>query len=234
MVKIKTNAIPWDPIRILGNLAWWVRADQGITLATGVSAWADLSGNGINFTQGTGANQPTLVNGAIGGQPAILGDGSNDRLNANWTRSAVGTQPLYVWAVVQSVTHTANDGVMGDFGTTGFMIRQTTSTNYYQWDGTVVNSVSLATGTPKRIESQFTNSTSDYLKIGSTNATGSNAGNNVSSNNVLSLFTIGNDNGSYCSNIYIAEAFAFLGTPTAQNRADLDAYCTSRYGSGLI
>lgn len=57
---------PWaDSISItspkqLPGLFFWVRADLGTTVVTGVSSWADQSGNGINLTQATGANQPAL------------------------------------------------------------------------------------------------------------------------------------------------------------------------------
>lgn len=49
----------WTPRAITG-LYLWLRADMGITIGTGVSAWADQSGRGNNVTQGTGSKQPTL------------------------------------------------------------------------------------------------------------------------------------------------------------------------------
>lgn len=53
--KVSNN---FTPARLNG-LDLWLRADQGITLASGtdVSAWADQSGGARNFTQGTAANQ---------------------------------------------------------------------------------------------------------------------------------------------------------------------------------
>jgi len=50
----------FQPTKLAGLLGWW-RADLGTTVATGVSAWADQSGNGFAATQAVGANQPTLV-----------------------------------------------------------------------------------------------------------------------------------------------------------------------------
>jgi hypothetical protein len=44
-------------------LVFWVRADLGTTIATGVSAWADQSGSGDKnriLAQATGSQQPTL------------------------------------------------------------------------------------------------------------------------------------------------------------------------------
>lgn len=48
----------------LSGLAAWYRADLGVTVATGVSAWADQSGNGDanrNIAQATAGKQPTLT-----------------------------------------------------------------------------------------------------------------------------------------------------------------------------
>ena len=80
------------------NPVLWLRADQGITIATGVSQWADLSGFGNHFVQAMGGNQPTLLsNGGPGGQPAVSFDGATSVMTApllttntqNWTMFAV-------------------------------------------------------------------------------------------------------------------------------------------------
>jgi hypothetical protein len=51
---------------------------SSLTISTGVQTWSDLSGNGKNFTQSTGNNQPTLT--TIGGKTALSFDGTNDHL----------------------------------------------------------------------------------------------------------------------------------------------------------
>jgi hypothetical protein len=89
----------WLPMMTLTtNPVLWLRADQGITIATGVSQWADLSGFGNHFVQATGGNQPTLLsNGGPGGQPAVSFDGATSVMTApllttntqNWTMFAV-------------------------------------------------------------------------------------------------------------------------------------------------
>lgn len=51
----------FTPTSISGCVLW-LRADLGVTIGTGVSAWADQSGTGDsnkNCTQATGSNQPT-------------------------------------------------------------------------------------------------------------------------------------------------------------------------------
>lgn len=47
---------------------------------TAVSTWADRSGNGYDVSQATGANQPTLQTGEVGGSSIVRFDGSNDYL----------------------------------------------------------------------------------------------------------------------------------------------------------
>jgi len=227
-------AAPVTPLTILGSLAWWVRADLGITIGTGVSAWADQSGNAVNFTQGTGASQPTLVASAINGKPAVQFDGVDDRMNATFARVAPGTQPFYLWLVMKQIAWTAGVRIIGDFVVNGcFLLQNSASPQIAQFNAATANSGGGATvGSYFRVESQFSNSTSDYIKKGSTNTTGANAGNGAGGG-TWQLGARGDSAGSP-ANVEIAEAFLFLGTPTAQNRTDLDAYCTARYGAGLV
>lgn len=222
------------PLTILGSLAWWVRSDLGITIATGVSAWADQSGNGINFAQGTGASQPALVSAVLNGKDAVRFDGSNDYLDAAWTRSAPGTQPLYVWLVYSLTTWVSNDSIICDgSSTTGMGIRCRTATPELRMHNTtLVNAnTAAALSTPARLEMQYGNSTSDYLKIIGTSVTGANAGNSAGVGTVA-LGAQTPAAGEAACDIY--EAFAFLGTPSAGQRTELDAYCTARYGAGLV
>lgn len=65
----------------LTNLALWLRADDlGVGDGNAVSSWVSREGNSYDFTQGTGANQPTLDIDAIGGQPGVHFDGTDDYL----------------------------------------------------------------------------------------------------------------------------------------------------------
>lgn len=57
-------------------LEFWLRAED--VAVSPVATWPDISGNGNDFVQATGANQPTLVSDLVNGYPAVLFDGSND------------------------------------------------------------------------------------------------------------------------------------------------------------
>ncbi len=63
------------PLTIFGStdLKLWLRADLGVTLnGATVSAWADQSGNGNHFSQGTAAAQPTFTaSGGPGSKPGL-------------------------------------------------------------------------------------------------------------------------------------------------------------------
>lgn len=224
-----------SPLTILGSAAWWVRFDQGVSLNSGnVSQVNDLSGNGVNFTQGTAINQPLFVSSAINNRPAARGDGSNDVLLATWSRSAPGTQPFYIWLICKQITWTVNKIICGDFnGTSGFMNRQRGPSGIpaiQQFNTTHVNeNMGGVLGNWYRHEAYYSNSVSDYLKIGSTNATGANAGNTAGTG---TMGLLGGAAGTG-ANVEIAEAFAFLGTPSATQRAWLDAYAYLLYGPTL-
>ena len=64
--------------RQLTGLTLWLDADEGVTVATGVSLWEDQSTTGNDMVQGTPALQPSLVPNDINSLPVIQGDGADD------------------------------------------------------------------------------------------------------------------------------------------------------------
>jgi len=74
---------PWTPARLVGNgLTTWLRADLGLTLAgSAVSSWADQSGSGRNWTDGSVAGRrPAYSATSFNGKPGITFDGATDYL----------------------------------------------------------------------------------------------------------------------------------------------------------
>lgn len=87
----------WTPAQYGADLDLWLRADLGVTLSSGVAAWADQSGNGRHFSQGT----PSLRLGhsasdaAFNNRAVVTGTGAGWLIGPVWTRS----QPFTVLVV---------------------------------------------------------------------------------------------------------------------------------------
>jgi hypothetical protein len=81
-----------------------------ITESSGaVSQWNDKSGNGYNFTQSTGINQPTTGTQTINGLNAIDFDGSTDVMSAGDVLD-LGTNSLTVFVVAKMDSTSASLG----------------------------------------------------------------------------------------------------------------------------
>lgn len=95
----------------------WLRADLGITQATGVSIWADQSPNGNNFTQSTGANQPgyNTTGNARGTGPALTFNGTSQFLGA---AAAILGNTNFSLFVVMKDTSPASSLLAASFGST--------------------------------------------------------------------------------------------------------------------
>lgn len=82
---------------VTNGLKLYLNADKGITIGTGVSAWADQSGNGNHVSQGTPANQPAFVSSWRNGKAALQGAASKNLARATLVAN-VG-QPLTLLTV---------------------------------------------------------------------------------------------------------------------------------------
>lgn len=130
----------WTPAALGAKLVAWWRADLGITIATGVSAWADQSGNGRTLLQATPGAQPArIAAGTPAGGPCLRFDGVDDflltagfTLNqpehvivcAKWGDDGVGVQGLIdgvtanTGKVYKSTGSTVATAYAGGFGPT--------------------------------------------------------------------------------------------------------------------
>lgn len=226
-----------DPSQIFTtSLKMWHRADD---LTPGaVSSWLDRTTNHNDFSQGTAANKPTAsASGGPNSTAEVTFDGSNDFLtNATLDFPAPGTQPYYLWLILKQITWTIGARIcqVQDFGVVAALLDMDVATPQLAMNnggGSSLNSNGAPVGTYKRLECQFSNSTSDYFNIGSINTTGTNVGNsNPTAVGIqLACSQAGGNNG----NISIAEWLVVFGTPSAPQRAQLDAYATARYGAGV-
>jgi len=234
---VAASASPAAPLTLVTSVAPFVffSADMGITLDTGVSAWADQSGNGFNASQATAGSQPLLVTGDadFGGRNSVLADGTDDFLDSAWDPPAPNAQPVWFFFVFKQVTWSASRFLWG--GSTGASVlclfQTGTEPSMKMGNTTLVNENAGATvGSAVRGQVYFSGSTSDYIKLGSSLVTGASAG--VNNATLLRLFS---RNGSTQSiNAKLACFGAWAGEPTADERAALDAWVTSYYGPTVV
>ena len=89
----------FNPKSISGLYAWYDAADAStITQATGVSAWADKSGNGRTCSQATGANQPAYVLAGQNGKNVIDFASSTYRMATNGTAWGLTFSNTMFWS----------------------------------------------------------------------------------------------------------------------------------------
>jgi hypothetical protein len=211
--------------------AWW-RGDLGITIGTGVSAWADQSGNGRDLVQATGGAQPVYnaSDFVFGAQSTLTFDGVNDILIGAFGLPAAGTTPAFIWYVMsqQSWVNGRNLSA-GATPASHHLFQNTPSPNVSQYNGVITNNTLWALNSVARIENYFSNSAADYLKIvGTTTNSGVSAGNTAP----CSQFCLGGTGASFGA-VTIAECAIWYALPTPAERAALDAYVFSRYGTGV-
>ena len=216
-----------DPSTILGaNLTQWVRADLGVTVVTGVSNWADQSGNGRDYVQATGSAQPALnaADATLDNQATITGDGSNDFLACDGFSPGI---PLYCWIIFKQISWTLNDRLVGATSGTGPRITQTATTPDLRPANAANGGINAAgtIGTWFRLECAWDDAAGDYLKIGATSATGDTGATGGTGRRIFCNLSSG------FGNMAIAELVYADVLPNAGQRAALDAYGAARYPS---
>jgi hypothetical protein len=210
-----------------GTIRQWLRADQGVTIATGVSQWRDLSGNNNHALQATGAKQPAFVASAKNGKPGVAGDGVDDSMTAAFTL----TQPEHVWVVAKwnvapaafedlfdapngndMRSYRENVGqivhIVGNNGAADFPATVATTTNFHIYDY------------------EFNGASSGFRQDGNVMVTGQNIPTTAAGG--TTLFTFG-DGVSNPANATICEFIVYASVLNAADKATLLAYLRLRY-----
>jgi hypothetical protein len=111
-----TSVGTWTPNEI--STVFWLDSatSSTITIATGVSTWADRKGGGVNATQATGSLQPSYSATAFPGSlPGILFDGVDDVLDISTTAMQNQSHGVY-WVLSRSGAGTGADVYRPDIG----------------------------------------------------------------------------------------------------------------------
>jgi hypothetical protein len=92
---------------------WW-RADQGITIATGVSQWNDLSGQGNHVTQGTGSAQPALIASVQNGLPCVRFTAASSQFLSKASTDVIGNGAYSFFCVAKVADSGAEKAFFGN------------------------------------------------------------------------------------------------------------------------
>jgi hypothetical protein len=227
--SVANVSAPATPLTIITSVPvlQWIRADLGITLATGVSAWADQSGNGHHFTQGTGSSQP-LYNASdftLNGRPSVTGDGVDDMLlngtmpngTPNWMS---GMAKVINWGALRMLWGSNAAPECTD------LYMASSSPNLALYNGNLLTNLNdgLPVGTWGRIETHFINSPACYLKLRNKTISTASAGGLTSTGCALFSST-----GSLNANAAFAERIVCGGKPNPGELSLLEAYYVNLY-----
>lgn len=217
-----------DPssIKSVQVIDWW-RADSGVTVVTGASQWTGKL-NGLNWVQATGAAQPTLnaSDANFGNQASLTFDGVAQEMTLATAMPAAGTSPRCYWFVFRQISWANNEPLFSGAGGTAHIVFQiSASPQIGQYNGSNANFTgNAAVGSARIGVASFTNTTSDFLRVGSVTTTGQNAGNGAAASMVLGSF-----GGAGFCNYALAELLITVSVPA--ELPQLQGYAVTRYGS---
>jgi hypothetical protein len=232
---------PTDPLSIITSKSpfFFLSADLGITEAggagTGVSAWADQSGQGKSATQISSAPARPAWNSSGGpnSRGIVTFNGTNNWMEfTSWDPPAPGTTPIWFFWVCKPVSWSSGANLYSGSSTAILRCRMGTTTGKIgASNGTLGQELTNFTvGSWFRGENLFSNSTSDYIKVGSTSTTlpGTNTG---STNPGSGVFRLCTDVVTRFGNIAWGCFGAWNGEPTSAEKTALSTWVTRYYGN---
>jgi hypothetical protein len=231
-----------DPVFIpthIAGLAIWLRADMGITIATGVSQWNDQSGVGDsnrNAVQATGANQPTYnaTDAAYNNQSTLSFVTASALYMQTGTWSHAASQP-FTWIVVGNATS-------GGGGQQGFIDGITTQECriFTNPNGSILDiyaGATLATTvhcTSPTIIGAIFNATNSFLYANNTQVAIAAGSAGASAQNPIGISIGVEYNISSYLNGKIAEVIGYYGVLSTAQLSLLFTYLGNRYGITVV
>lgn len=99
------------PSQISGCSLWldgtnpaWAKDNTRPSNSSGVSSWKDQSGSANDFSQATGANQPTYQTSIINGSAALLGNSTTRNMSGGSTGFATGSNGRTIFTIIRPVS----------------------------------------------------------------------------------------------------------------------------------
>lgn len=217
--------------RNIPNLAFWVDASNAgsITIATGVSQWNDLSGNGRNLTQATTTKQPALQSAALNGKDYVQFDGTSDIMsNTGWTSVS---NPITICGVSRIRSSGAFFGPVGQFGTGSFGISHVFDSGVGGAAYRMYSSASIAGSAPVfNVWNYFTvewNGASSFARASAASIIGTgDAGSSTASGYYLGA----NQPESIFFPVDVAEICIYAGALTAAQYGVVEGYLKAKWG----
>lgn len=121
----------FNPKSISGLYAWYDAADAStITQATGVSAWADKSGNGRTCSQATGVNQPAYVLAGQNGKNVIDFASSTYKMTTDGTAWSLTDNTMFWSFQFPDTAASAASWVLFDFNTVRELVYGNTTAEF--------------------------------------------------------------------------------------------------------
>lgn len=197
-----------------------------------VSSWTDQITGTATAAQATAGKQPVAKIG-LNGHVSYLGDGVDDNLfDGSLTLSAPGTTPAFYLVGLKQVAWASGTAIIGTGTSVGAIAILTgaATPSLAQYDGITANSNNgAAVGSWVRGEAFFNNNTTDYLKLGATSVTGTNAG-NIAPQAGIDLFS---GAGGGFANAELMFFFIFTTKPTGTELSNFSTLLTSFYGGSM-
>jgi PKD repeat protein len=115
------------------GISMWLRADAGVTtVSNAVSQWVDQSGMGLNVSQATTGNRPTLVNNvaSLNNRPAISFNGTSNFLTSSMN-SGLANSSLTVFVIGSGGSQSTANAVYYGIGSvsSGFWLTRRASSS---------------------------------------------------------------------------------------------------------
>ena len=202
------------------GLSLWLKADAGVTLSgSNVTAWADQSGNGNNFTPASG----TVVksNNIIGSNPAILFDGGS--LVGNNIDTA-----KTIYAVIKTLAESANQYAVILETTGGSLYSAISDTEWGSYFNSAIGSTQTIPTSTATIIATISDDgqTYEYRRNGQQVLTNTDGGGFYT----RTAAYLGNDgSAAQAANIYLSEIIVYNRVPTTQERTQIETYLNTKY-----